>query len=688
MADRQDIEALFRKAVESHTQGRLAEALTLYGAVIREAPGLAAAHSNRAAVLITMKRFELALASAERALELEPNFADAWNNCGNALEGLGRAEDSLESYECAIQLKPDFVAAHNNRGNALRALSRQSESIESYTGAIALDPKYAEAYYNRGIALKDLKRLEEAVASYDGAICVRPEYAEAHNNKGNALQELERFEEALESYDRALALRPGHFEALNNRGVTLRYLKRTGEAIDALDRALKLAPEFADAHWNRSLCLLQLGRFEEGWRDYEWRLRRADQNVPRPPSERLWNGEDIAGKRLFVFSEQGLGDTIQFCRYAKLAEETGAKVVLAVQERLVRLLKSLSPTIEMIVPGGSPPEYDVCCPLLSLPRLFGTDANSISSHVPYLRAEQDRARKWRERIGQEGFKIGIGWQGEKEGIIDIGRSFPARMFESITKIPGTRLISLQKFAGSDQLANLPETMKVETLGDNFDAGPDGFLDSAAVMENLDLIVTSDTAIAHLAGALGRPTWVALKHVPDWRWLLDSSDTSWYPSMRLFRQKNRGDWAPVFADMEKQLRGIVSKSAARPAPLVPVSWGELVDRLTILEIKSVRISVAAARENIGRELEVVRKIAERALAGRVVALASQLKSINEELWDIETQIRAKESSGTFDDEFVALARSVYKKNDERARIKREISIALGSELLEEKSYSPK
>ena len=781
---------LFAKAVEHHSQGRLAEALTSYGSVIRLNPNIAAAHSNRGAVLSSMKRYEQALQSCDRAVAIDPTFGDAWNNRGNALNGLKRVTEALESYDRALALKPDYPAALSNRGNALRSLNRPDEALQSYDRAIALDPDYAdtyynrgvtlegtnrledalasydraieinpgfaearngrgnvltalgrlaesvtslqsaitlkpdyadawsnlgnafsalnrlddalqcydraialrpdfaEAYYNRGIALKDMKRLDDALQSYDRTIALKPDYAEAHSNRGHVVQQLQRQDAALADYDRAVALRPDYPEAWNNRGALLRELKRFDEAVESFDRAAALKTDFAEVHWNKSLSLLLMGQIAEGFRLYEWRHRRGAPNAPRAFPQAVWTGaEDLGGRRLFVHAEQGLGDTIQFCRYAKLAEAGRAQVVFSVQDSLVRLVQTLGPGIEVVGAQAEPQDSDLQIALLSMPFAFGTNQNTIPAEIPYLRAEPERVAKWRAKIGNRGFKVGICWQGEKSGVIDIGRSFPLTHFEGLSKIPGVRLISLQKNAGVEQLHELPAGMSVETLGDEFDAGPDAFLDTAAAMESLDLVIASDTAIAHLAGALGRPVWVALKYVPDWRWLLDRADSPWYPTMRLFRQKTQGDWPAVFADIAQELTNLATVAPVRAAPRVPVSWGELIDKLTILEIKHARIGDAAALANVARELSLVREIAEPVLADtRIVTLGNRLKSINEELWRIEDDIRTKEAAAEFDPKFIELARAVYKRNDERARIKREINLALGSELIEEKSYT--
>ena len=334
---------------------------------------------------------------------------------------------------------------------------------------------------------------------------------------------------------------------------------------------------------------------------------------------------------------------------------------------------------------------------MSLPHRLGTDLASIPNSVPYLRAEDALIARWRERIGEHGFKIGIAWQGNPQAAIDQGRSIPLTEYFALARLPGARLISLQKQDGLDQLTHLSADTKIETLGDDFDSGPDAFIDTAAVMENLDLIITSDTSIAHFAGALGRSTWVALKYVPDWRWLLDREDSPWYPTMRLFRQSERDNWQPVFANMERELRSLLNerKGETNSAhtlrissnPTVQVSWGEFIDKMTILEIKEARLTSSDAVANVRRELTVLRAVQKiHAKSLRLAHLTKELKAINEALWEIENQIRAKEAARDFDQGFIDLARSVYFHNDKRGKVKRQIDILMNSEIVEEKQYT--
>ena len=307
---------------------------------------------------------------------------------------------------------------------------------------------------------------------------------------------------------------------------------------------------------NRAFWKLLVGQYKEGWNDYEWRWETEEFPSKRPDvNALLWRGEELRGRRLLVFSEQGLGDVIQFVRYLPLLLEREANVTFLTSAKVIRLLRPLTAKIA-VISATKETTYDFQCALMSLPYRFNTDLSSIPNKVPYLAAEEELVARWKARIGGHGFKVGIAWQGNPRASIDQGKSIPVAEFVPLSGLPGVRLISLQKHDGLDQLALLQPDSKIETLGDDFDNELDAFVDTAAVMESLDLIITSDTSIAHLAGALGRPTWVALKHVPDWRWMLDRDDSPWYPTMRLFRQSARDDWRSVFAAIEQELRSLL------------------------------------------------------------------------------------------------------------------------------------
>ena len=508
----------------------------------------------------TLRDLNRALSSLEKAIELRPSDPEYWLEHGNVLEELKRPGNALQSYDRAISLKPDYAEAYCNRGIALKELDRLLEALASYDRAISLRPDYAEAYSNRGNALKKLNRLDEALANQERAISLKPDYVEAYSNRGNVLADLNLLDEALVSYDKAISLKPESAEAHKDRGDILKDLNRLDEALASYDKAISLKSDFSGAYWNRSTVVLLRADFENGLKDYEYRKLEKGSEAARFPKELTWTGEeDLLGKTLFIYPELFLGDMIQFCRYAVLAEGRGAKVVLAAPESLHALLRSLSPTISLIPKTSVPKQFDYHCGLMSLPFAFKTRIDTIPFETSYLSVDSDRIEKWREKIQTYGFKVGICWQGSTAAYsIPMRRSLPLSIFENISRIPKVRLISLQKRDGIEQLSRLPVGMKVETLGDDYDAGPDAFLDAAAVMANLDLIVTVDTAIAHLAGALGHRTWVALKDVPDWRWLLDRSDIPWYPGMKLFRQRERDNWKDVFDEIETQLRQLAEQ----------------------------------------------------------------------------------------------------------------------------------
>ena len=514
---------LLQRAVLLHQEGHLSAAKKLYSQVLKTSPENFDALHLLGALAFQNRSLHEAIAFFERALKINPHFAPLQFNLGNALKELGEFGKAIQIYDKAISIHPDYPEAFNNRGVTLQNLKKLHEALASYERAIAVQPKYAEAFYNRGIVLKELNRLDEAVESYGRAISIRPDYAEAFYNRGIALKELNRFDEALASYDKAISVQP----------------------------------DYADACWNKGLLNLLLGRLQEGFSLYEARKLKSEPSGARTYPKPLWLGEDdLAGKTILIHWEQGLGDTIQFCRYVLLLAKMGAKVLFAPQTSLKRLMSALATVCALVDATDPHLEFDHHCPLLSLPLAFKTDLATIPSQSPYLQADPDLILKWRQALGENGFKIGICWQGSA-GKVDAGRSFPLRQFAALSGVPGIRLISLHKGEGEGQLHDLPEGMVVETLGSDFDSGPDAFTDTAAVMKCCDLVITSDTAVAHLAGALGIKTWVALKYVPDWRWLLDREDSPWYPTMRLFRQKSIGDWDGVFADIREALGAEVS-----------------------------------------------------------------------------------------------------------------------------------
>ena len=504
-------------------------------------------------VLHQQEKLDEAVRLYSECLSDDPGHFDALHLMGLATYQCGRLEEAEGVFLKAISIKSDFAQIYVNYARMLHDQKRLDEAVACYDKAITLNPDYAEAYCDRGLVLNELKRFDEAIASYDSAVMLASDYAMAYNNRGGSLKSLNRLAEAVASYDRAIAIDPAYAMAYSNRGVALKGLARIEEALFNQDLSITLTPDYADAYWNKGLVQLLRGDFTRGWSHYEWRKKSKEPHGNRMFSQPVWLGaESLVGKTILVHWEQGLGDSIQFCRYLAPLKALGADVLFAPQKQLRGLMKNLDVPCDIVDEADPSLAFDCHIPLLSLPLAFATDESNMPGLNPYLFVEEDRIAHWRHKIGSQGFKIGVCWQGST-GAIDAGRSFSIHQFAALCDIPDVRLISLHKGEGEAQLQDLPGGLTIETLGADFDAGPDAFLDTAAAIRCCDLVISSDTAVAHLAGALGVETWVALKHVPDWRWMLEGEGSPWYPTMRLFRQQADGDWNGVFERMRAALR---------------------------------------------------------------------------------------------------------------------------------------
>lgn len=529
---------------------RFREALESCDKAIALKPEFAEAYNNRGISLRALGRPGEAVASYNKAISLQPRNAEAHNNRALALGDLQRFDEALAGYDKVLEIQPRHAEAHNNRGNVFMALARLEEALASYDRAIDLKPDYFEAYSNQGNVLHALKRGGEALASYDKAIEINPHYAKVHNNRGNTLRLPLHLEESLASFDRAIALNPNFAEAFANRGKVLASLRRFDEALASFDRAIELNPDFAGAHFNKAQFHLLFADFSAGWSLYEWR-----KSIEVPAGNRSYSSplltalDDAQGKTVLVHWEQGLGDTIQFCRYAGLLADRAAKVLFAPQPALKPLMQSLDARVELVDADDPPAGFDCHVPLLSLPGFFETRLETIPAKPGYLSADPGLIAAWQERLAGAGLKIGICWQGNANNSEDSFRSFPASLLAPLAGIENVRLINLQTGSGAGQLQKLPGEVAILTFAED-DFAP--FAHTAAMIANLDLVITADTSIAHLAGALGVPTWVALGYVPEWRWMLDRPDSPWYPSMRLFRQNTNRDWNGVFDDIRAAL----------------------------------------------------------------------------------------------------------------------------------------
>jgi tetratricopeptide (TPR) repeat protein len=530
--------------------GRLDEAIASYRRAIALQADYPEACNNLGAALLAQGRTQEAIACFRRAVDLKPDFPEAHDNLGAGLAEQGALEEAVACHRKAVALRLDYAEAHNNLGAALKALGALDEAAGCFRRAIALKPGFPQAHNNLAIVLKRQGRLEEAVACCRRAIDLDPGFPEAYDNLGAALADQGRLEEAVASLRKALDLRPDYPEARDDLGVTLKEQGLLDEAIACFRTAIDLNPAFPNAHNNLAMALLARGDLAEGWREYEWRWRTAGMAASRRHfAQPQWRGEAGRGRTLLIHAEQGFGDTLQFCRYAPLAAAAGLRVVLEAPPPLVRLLRGLSGADRVVARGEDLPAFDLHCPMLSLPLALGTTLATIPSAPSYLHADAGQAEVWRARLaamGDRGPKIGLAWAGNPATTSDRRRSLAPDRLAALYDLSGLRFFSLQK-GGPAAPRDAPLTDVMDEMHD--------FADTAALVANLDLVISVDTAVAHLAAALGRPVWLLDRFDPDWRWLVGRRDSPWYPTLRLYRQPRPGDWEPVLAEVARDLAGL-------------------------------------------------------------------------------------------------------------------------------------
>jgi len=525
-------------------------AVELLSRVVKIDPRYATAFVNRGSALQALGQWEAALESYGQALMLDANLAQAHYNCGVVLHRLGRRDEALARYDTAIVLRLELAEVYFNRAVVLHELHRLPAALASYDQALALDPRLAAATLGRANALHELGRLDEALTAFDRAISLTPDDALAHCNRGNVLRELQQLDAALASYERAIAHRGDLAVAECNRANVLSELNRWDLALAGYDRAIALKPDYAEAYLNKAMMQLLIEDYQNGWVNYEWRLR-----LKRTPTQtgtddarlqdRRWNGKDsLAGKRILVRSEQGYGDTIQFCRYVALLASLGARVVLEVQRPLLELLRPLDGA-EQVLEAGTPVEFDYQIPLLSLPLAFDTTRATIPCVTRYLASDPAKLAAWERKLGvRVKPRVGLVWRGKV--VRCDNRS--VELSEVVACLPkGFQYVSLQKEISARDAGVLAANEIMNCSADQQD-----FSDAAALCDCMDVVISIDTSIAHLSGALGRETWILLPSYPDWRWSRSGAECPWYPSARLYRQRSANAWGElctrVFADL--------------------------------------------------------------------------------------------------------------------------------------------
>jgi tetratricopeptide (TPR) repeat protein len=549
------------------------------------------------------------------------DVADAHHDLGLALAETGQPGDARHCYERALALRPEFPEALNNLGILLEDQGAHDQAEARYRAALQLQPNSADTFNNLGVTLAAQRRHEEAVESYRQALRIKPQAPLPWNNLGNALRTLGEVDEAIDCLRKAIALRSDYAEAHNNLGIGLVQLGLHQQAQESYEQALHLRPQYPEAHLNRSLAWLGESDFVRGWTEYEWRW-----NVPgtkkRACRQPLWSGALSPLQTLLLYFEQGLGDTLHFIRYAEMARRRVGRVIAEVQAPLVPLLSRCRGIDELIAAGAAVPAFDVRLPLLSLPGALGTQLDTIPADAPYIFAEPQRVEAWRRRLAEVGgLRVGIGWQGNPQYRGDRQRSIPLHHFARLAEIADVQMISLQKGEGTAQIAKLEKPFLLVEFTD-LDAAGGAFMDTAAVIENLDLVITSDTALPHLAGALGVETWIALPFAADWRWLRDRDDSPWYPTVRLFRQERPGDWQGVFDRIAAEL---TARAASRRKSVMKS------DRPASARVESVRVESARAEFKRGTELAKSGKLLEAEESLRTaVAIDAEFAEANHNL----------------------------------------------------------
>ncbi len=532
-----------REAVSQHLAGRLSEAAEQMRKLLVFYPKNTHLLTHLGTICLQQGQIEQGLNLLDKSLQVEPRQPMALFNRANGLAQLGKSEEALAGYEQTISLQPTHIEALNSRGDLMMQLNRHQEALVSYDRVIALKPGLARAYHNRGIVLQRLRRFEEALATYDKVIALELNRAEAFNNRGNVLRKLNRMEASLTSYDRAIELKHDYAEAHNNRGTVLQELHRFDEALIAHERAVALNAQYAEAYFNMALLKLLKGDYEEGWRLYQWHENKRKFTQP------LWTGvEALENKTILVHAEHGYGDVIHYCRYAKLLEKRGAKVLFEVPPSLVNLVSSMG-NLTVVGTGHALPVFDFYCPLMSLPLVFKTTVETIPAKNPYLFADENKKTEWMKKLRTKTVpRIGLVWSGNPEHTNDHNRSIALETIAPLLELP-LEFHSLQKgYKEKDKalLANLPKLrVHHEELAD--------FSETAALVHGMDLVISVDTSTAHLAGAMGKPFWVLLPYVPDYRWLLERPDSPWYRTATLLRQPKAGDWETVIGEVVKRLK---------------------------------------------------------------------------------------------------------------------------------------
>jgi len=695
----------FNIAQKHKRQGDIDKAIEQLEYAIVVDPHHFEAHFHLGNAYFGKRMYNEAIEIYENALRIRPTSEQTYFNCALVLESAGKRSEAFEKLEQSLEQNPNYARARRLLAKLLEEEKRYEEATAHFDYILQHNQNdfstqfaIAETYRKKAQTLNTQDDYEHAIAQYKRALQLKPHDKKTLFGLGYTYRMLGDLENSLQTYDTVLSFDPHCADAQYNKAHLLRYLGETADAAAMYEAVLAQWPDNAHAHYGYGESLLREGDLLNGFAEFEWRYKRGSDD--RNFSEKLWDGAaSLYGKTVLIRGEYGLGDTIQFLRFTKQLRDMGAFIAVEIHKPL-KTLAACCPYIDQLIEIGQPlPAFDFQIPVMSLPHLLGiTDEQYLRGEIPYLNLDEQLVKYWQQELASDqSFKIGVCWEGSTYYDNLRGprskKALHLSVFKPLADLPNVQLYSLQHGDITKQIHEVD--FNVHEFDSDFDNVRGRFMDTAAVMKNLDLVVTIDTSVAHLAGALGVQAFVVLPTVCDWRWMTKRQDTPWYPTVKLFRQEIFGDWDSVFnhvAQTIEQTRltlpAVPKKSIRADIVSAEISIGELIDKITILQLKSKYISNPKKLKNVKKELDVLCKTLDEKVPSspQLTALTQKLYDINQQLWDIEDDCRDKERNKEFDDEFIQITRSVYITNDQRCAVKREINELLGSNLVEEKSYA--
>jgi tetratricopeptide (TPR) repeat protein len=550
-----NINKAIQLAFEHHRSGNLQQAESLYRKILKRQPRNSEILHMLGVLYSDSRNYDAAIQYIKKALRFDPNNSYAYYNLGNTYRNKGELDESIRNFQKAIELNPKFIDAYYNLGIALQDNKQINEAIVCYQEALQLNPSLFYVFYNLGNAFKYKGQFDKAIDCYQKVLKLNPSFIPAYINLTSTFRDNGQLDDAVTICQKALVINPSSLETYVNLGTALQDKGQLDEALDCYRKVLNVDSNFAEAHWNMSLVLLTLGNYMEGWKEHEWRWKLKDY-IKCSISKPLWDGYDIQGLTILLYDEQGYGDSIQFIRYVSLVAQRGARIIVSCKKELKTLFQNIEEIDKVIAYGNQLPDFDIYCPLLNLPLVFNTTLENIPAKTPYINVEPELARKWRNKIQLDNskLKVGLVWA-TGEGELQKIKSFPLIIFSKFAKLSDVTFYSLQKGVAAEQAKNPPKGMKLfDYMGEVND-----FADTAAIIESLDLVISADTAVAHLAGALGKPTWIMIPIVPIWQWMLHREDSPWYPTVKLFRQPSSGNWESVIANVQNNLLNLLVKN---------------------------------------------------------------------------------------------------------------------------------